>query len=71
MCRDGDFNGVQVQVELNRNLVNDFDMCGDTGLHWAAKRGHLDVVTLLLEKGADPDAEDMVRLLSCDLIGLT
>ena len=67
MCRDGDLNRVQVRVELNRNLVNDFDLMGYTGLHWAAKRGHLDIAKILLEHGADPDAEDMVRYCLGDI----
>jgi ankyrin repeat protein len=34
-----------------------------TGLHWACKRGHSDLVKLLLENGADIDAKDMVLFL--------
>lgn len=34
-----------------------------TGLHWACKRGHMDIVTILLKEGADVNA--------CDLIGRT
>ena len=31
-----------------------------TPLHWAAMRGHTDVVKLLIEKGADVNAKDKV-----------
>lgn len=31
-----------------------------TGLHWAAKRGHLDIVRILLQHGADVDSKDII-----------
>jgi len=34
------------------------DKVGETPLHYAAERGHLDVVKLLLEHGADPNVQD-------------
>ena len=34
---------------------------GQTPLHWAAKRGYLDIANLLIEKGADIYAEDIVK----------
>ena len=35
---------------------------GETPLHGAAREGHLKVVVLLLEKGADPNLADRVRI---------
>ena len=35
---------------------------GQTALHWAALRGREACVQLLLDKGADPNARDQVRL---------
>ena len=31
---------------------------GRTGLHWAIPNGHLEVIRLLLERGADPSIRD-------------
>ena len=31
---------------------------GRTGLHWAIPYGHLEVIRLLLERGADPSIRD-------------
>ena len=33
-----------------------------TALHFAAQRGHLDVVTLLLDRAADVNAKDSVSI---------
>ena len=35
---------------------------GRTALRLAAQRGHLDVVTLLLDRAADVNAEDLVSI---------
>ncbi|MEU4835623.1 ankyrin repeat domain-containing protein [Streptosporangium sp. NPDC023615] len=39
---------------------------GRTGLHWAIPDGHLDVVRLLLERGADPSIRDTFFRLDAD-----
>lgn len=33
-----------------------------TALHWAAKRGNLEILKILIEAGADIDARDIVIL---------
>ena len=38
-----------------------------TALHYASRRGHHETVQLLLEKGADPNAQDMVSVLKSSL----
>jgi hypothetical protein len=40
---------------------------GRTGLHWAIPYGHLEVIRLLLERGADPSIRD--ELLQADADG--
>ncbi|KAI8810361.1 hypothetical protein BJ742DRAFT_801589 [Cladochytrium replicatum] len=50
-------------IDINsRNRVN-----GWTALHWAAKRGNADVVTLLLRSGADPSLESNASQTALDV----
>ena len=40
-----------------------------TALHYASEKGHREIVQLLLEKGADPNVQDIVSgLLKCSLL---
>ena len=41
-----------------------------TPLHWASKKGNLDIVKLLIQSGADYKAKDRVRdlLLYCSIV---
>ena len=48
---------------LTRNGVQDVDKKGRTPLHYAALAGSVDIVALLIEKGADANAQ-VIRLLS-------
>ena len=48
--------------EARANPVNGEDNLGMTPLHWAAYTGHGDVLKVLLEHGADPDAKDRDEL---------
>jgi len=43
----------------DKYLVYAFDPIRQTALHWAAKRGYLDICRRLIEYGADFDAVDM------------
>ncbi|KAL3199662.1 hypothetical protein MRX96_001414 [Rhipicephalus microplus] len=43
---------------LNTLSVHERDEQGMCMLHWACDRGHLEIVELLLDKGADPEAKD-------------
>ncbi|TEB35145.1 ankyrin [Coprinellus micaceus] len=55
----GDVARLKSLFELNSNLdINEKDQYGYTPLHLACDRGHLDVVKLLLEKGADRSIQD-------------
>ena len=59
-CRNGDPDSVAAMLKNNKFLVYDFDWTGQTCLHWACKRGHKEIVELLLRAGAYIDAEDLV-----------
>jgi ankyrin repeat protein len=39
---------------------------GRTGLHWAIPGGHLEVIRLLLERGADPSIRDALFQIDAD-----
>lgn len=48
----------ELKNEQNRSLVNASDFRGRTPLHWAASRGDVSTVKILLQAGAKADAED-------------
>ena len=41
-----------------------------TALHYVSEKGHHETVQLLLEKGADPDAQDMVSTANTETLHL-
>jgi uncharacterized protein len=54
---NGDIKAVREHLDGDANLARAFDRNGWTPLHLAAHYGHLDVVELLLERGADIHAK--------------
>ena len=46
-------------------FLNGDNQDGRTALYWAASKGHLDIVALLLDRGADIAAADNVSDLIC------
>jgi ankyrin repeat protein len=62
-AQQGDLQRVRELLEANPELVNRKDSSfGRTPLHWAARGVHLDVLSFLLEKGADPNAVDNSKI---------
>ncbi|KAL1511160.1 hypothetical protein AB1Y20_005976 [Prymnesium parvum] len=60
-ARDG--NDAEVERLLANNAdINATDEDGDTPLHLAAYHGHAEPVEMLLNKGAEPNAKDPVRV---------
>lgn len=48
-------------LEYNRYLVFDFDFYNMTALHWACKKGLVEMVELLIKNHADVDAVDILH----------
>jgi uncharacterized protein len=46
--KDGETN------ELTKGVINAQNKAGNTPLHWAALNGHVEILLLLLQNGADP-----------------
>ena len=55
-AREGDTARVQAELARDPRLARTSNETGDTALHHAAQRGHLDVVRVLLAAGANADA---------------
>ncbi|KAK2593245.1 hypothetical protein QQS21_009044 [Conoideocrella luteorostrata] len=55
------FNGhkriLQRLILGNENIINQSDEDGTNALHWACERGHAEIVQMLLDKGADVNAQ--------------
>ena len=56
-AQDGEVAEVQRLLSLGYQ-PNEFDELGKTPLHYAAERGHLEVIKLLVASGADVNAND-------------
>lgn len=58
-----------LRVLLDRGSdIEALDRYGYNALHWATKRGHLEIVTFLLEAGANPHAKTRCNQVAVDLI---
>ena len=59
-CKNGKTGIINEFIDQNKWLVHVYDFSGKTGLHWAAIRGHLPVIQILLENQAYIDTNDLV-----------
>ncbi|KAJ4136360.1 ankyrin repeat-containing protein [Fusarium equiseti] len=53
--------------EQKKAFLDESNEAGNTGLHWAALGGHLDVIKLLLEQGASPALANEQNYVPLDL----
>lgn len=42
---------VEELLKINKNYIFEYDYFHQTGYHWAAKRGHTEILELLIKKG--------------------
>ena len=59
-CRMGDTETVDRMLACRRWLALEYDRVRRTGLHWAARRSHIDIMQTLLRYGAFVDARDTI-----------
>ena len=59
LVQRGDIDALVALVEKSPESVSDRDSEGCTALHWAADKGHRDMVEILLRHGADIHAMDV------------
>ncbi|KAJ3054243.1 acyl-CoA binding domain-containing protein 6 [Rhizophlyctis rosea] len=58
-AEEGNIRAVTDMLDRGQGGINDVDEAGMTLLHWAADRGHMELATKLLERGASPNAQDL------------
>lgn len=66
---EGNLSALRALVEADPNLVKVRGPRNGTPLHFAAGKGHKDVVKYLLQKGADPHAMDDDGYTAADIAG--
>ncbi len=60
-ARDGDYDGV-ISLLDGGGDVNCKGRFGRTPLHWASRNGYEGVVSLLIERGAQVESKNQVRI---------
>ena len=56
--KKNDMKTIKQIITLSRYIVHSYDWNKFSCIHWAVKRGYIDIVVLLLNKGADIEEED-------------
>lgn len=59
-CKEDNIELVIALLEANKWLVHVYDKSGQTGLHWAVKRKHVSIASLLIQNGLWVDVSDYV-----------
>jgi len=57
-ARNGEVKKIRQMLDKDLSLLNSKDQSGKTPLHFASQYGHFDIVTILIEKGAEVNAEN-------------
>jgi ankyrin repeat protein len=57
--KDNMINEVKFLLEQHSNLIYEFDERYQTALHWAAKRGHVKLICLLVKHKANINCKDV------------
>lgn len=57
-CKDGDYGYVEKMLKLNRAFTEAKNARGETGLMHAARKGHKDIVSILIKKGVYVNTRD-------------
>ena len=59
-ARQGNLEEVMRLIQEDPEIVNDIDEIDYTALHWASYYGHVEVVSYLLDQGANVDKKDII-----------
>lgn len=57
-CCFGDIDAIMTLISRGVNVNSQHEINGWTGLHWACKRGHTEIIQLLMSHGADAEIEN-------------
>jgi len=57
-ARRGDSSALKDILDKNPKLVNALDQFGNTALHGAVEKGHIQIIKYLISKGADVNMKD-------------
>eukprot|EP01016_Furgasonia_blochmanni_P004445 TRINITY_DN11729_c0_g1_i4.p1 TRINITY_DN11729_c0_g1~~TRINITY_DN11729_c0_g1_i4.p1 ORF type:complete len:636 (+),score=71.87 TRINITY_DN11729_c0_g1_i4:81-1988(+) len=60
-AKRGDWKTIGKMLRANRYYVFDYDHIEQTALHWASKRGDVEIVRMLLEHGANVNSTDLTE----------